>query len=184
MTTDDGHAGSRDPAGVGNAGASAEFEHYMSQVFDRAWRLTRDRDRSMDIVQDVFLKWNRQCEIATPERPEAWLRTVTTRRVFELARTPACRLVRADEIADAVESARDASLSGPDRDLLHDDVMRALSRLSDMQRDVLLAKTMDARSFASIATEMGLSESTIKTHYLRAVRSLRDALSPRWRDES
>ncbi|MCB9852199.1 MAG: RNA polymerase sigma factor [Phycisphaerales bacterium] len=165
-----------------SAVAIAAFEDYIPRVFDWAYRLTRNRDTSMDIVQDVFLKWRRQCENAAPERPEAWLRTVTARRVFELSRSSRLRLVARGDSLDK-EIAGDPPLPGPDANALRDDVFAALERLTDSQRDVVLAKVMDERTFAAIAIDFEVSVSTVKTHYLRGLRTLRDALSPRWKDE-
>lgn len=161
----------------------ADFERYLPMVFDRAFRLTRDRDRAMDVVQDVFLKWNRQCQTSAPGNPGAWLRTVTTRRVFELARSPQLRVVQADGRIEPAAPETRPRLTGPDHDLLRDDVIQALESLTDMQRDVVLAKILDDQTFKTIASDFDIAESTTKTHYLRAIRSLRDALSPRWRDE-
>lgn len=184
MTTHRSQASSRDSATPGSPGAMAEFERFMPRVFDWALRLTRDRNRAMDIVQDVFLKWTRQCASVVPDKPAAWLRTVTARRIFELARSPGLRIVQADHPVEAAATPGDPpALAGADRDLLRDDVMQALGRLTEVQRDVVLARVLDDKTFKVIAEELDISESSIKTHYLRGLRSLRDALSPRWRDD-
>ena len=67
-----------------------------------------------------------------------------------------------------------------DGDALREDIASKLDDLTEAQRMVLIAKVFDEMTFAGIATELGLSVSTIKTHYLRAVRSLRDGLRGRW----
>ena len=165
-----------------DAGATAGFEGFIPQVFDWAFRLTRNRDQSMDVVQDVFLKWRHQCSVAPPDKPEAWLRTVTARRVFELSRSPRLRVIGGAESLEDKISFDDA-LAGPDLDALRGDVFAALQRLTDAQRDVVLAKIMDEKTFATIAVDLGVSVSTVKTHYLRGLRHLRDALTPRWKED-
>ena len=166
----------------GDIRAACDFERFIPLVFGWARRLTHDRDLSMDVVQDVFLKWNRQCEDAAPARPEAWLRTVTTRRVFEVLRSPRLRVVQLDPDRQAETIDADRTQAGPDDELLRDDVIQALETLTEMQRDVVLAKIMDQKTFAAIATDFDVAVSTIKTHYMRAVRALRDALAGRWRE--
>ncbi|HPF38877.1 MAG TPA: sigma-70 family RNA polymerase sigma factor [Phycisphaerae bacterium] len=182
MPSDANHQRPRQGLAGGDAEARPDFERYMPRVFEWAHRLTRDRDASMDIVQDVFLKWRRQCETAAPEKPEAWHRTVTARRVFELSRSPRLRLVgNADTRETPATEAQ--PLARPDLEALRDDVFAALSRLTDAQRDVVLAKVMDDRTFASIANGFEMSISTAKTHFLRGLRTLRESLAPRWKDE-
>ena len=86
--------------------------------------------------------------------------------------------------ADALTAARDSeSLAAPDASQLHADVVRALEKLTDIQRDVLLAKIVDEQTFARIAEDQQMAVSTAKTHYLRAIRAMHAALGPRWRTE-
>ncbi|MCA9254342.1 MAG: sigma-70 family RNA polymerase sigma factor [Phycisphaerales bacterium] len=167
---------------TGGADAGPDFERYLPRVFEWAHRLTRDRDASMDIVQDVFLKWRRQCETAAPRKPEAWLRTVTARRVFELSRSPRLSIV-GDVDSREAQATEGPPLARSDLEALRDDVFAALRRLTDAQRDVVLAKVMDDRTFASIADDFEISISTAKTHFLRGLRTLRESLAPRWKDE-
>ncbi|GAF95160.1 unnamed protein product, partial [marine sediment metagenome] len=56
-------------------------------------------------------------------------------------------------------------------------------RLSDVQRSVIVAKVYDDMTFAQVAEELGLAVSTVKTHYLRAVGTVRDRLKRRWAKE-
>ena len=55
--------------------------------------------------------------------------------------------------------------------------------LTDVQRIVLLAKTHDGESFEHIARSLGISASTVKTHYLRALRKMHAKLTPHEGDD-
>jgi len=70
-----------------------------------------------------------------------------------------------------------------DQEALRDDIITALDRLSDVQRSVIVAKVYDDMTFAQVAEELGLAVSTVKTHYLRAVGTVRDRLQRRWAEE-
>lgn len=160
-----------------------EFATHLPRIFDWAFRIARHRQDAMDIVQDVFLKWHRQCAIAAPDAPTAWLRSVTINRALEIGRQRG-RDARANlHIAANANPPPDDAMPTSDRSLLRQDILRALTTLSDSQRDVLMAKLLDELTFAKIAQDMGIAVSTAKTHYLRAVRAMRDALSPRWEAE-
>ena len=73
-------------------------------------------------------------------------------------------------------SLMEISVSGPSLDA----AATALRKLTEIQRAVLVAKVYDTMTFAQIAAELDLAVSTVKTHYLRAVRALRNQLEPRW----
>ena len=62
-------------------------------------------------------------------------------------------------------------------------IAAAMDKLSEVQRGVLVAKVYDEMTFAEIAAELDLALSTVKTHYLRAVRAVRDRLERRWGKE-
>ena len=66
------------------------------------------------------------------------------------------------------------------RDELRSDIADAVETLSEMQQSVLFAKVYDGLTFARIAAELEIAVPTVKTHYLRALCSLRDRLGQQW----
>jgi RNA polymerase sigma-70 factor (ECF subfamily) len=161
---------------------SGGFEQYAGQVYAWAYRFLGRHHDALDVVQDVFLRWNQQCTQGLPLQPRGWLRRVTLNRAIDVSRkrqTDADPTLRAMEARSMVAESVDML----DRATLRQDIASALDRLSDVQRSVLVAKVYDELTFAEIAAEMSLAVSTVKTHYLRAVQAVRDRLRPRWADE-
>jgi len=162
---------------------SGGFEAYARQVYGWAYRLLGRHHDALDVVQDVFLRWDRQCAESQPVQPMGWLRRVTVNRAIDLRR-------RRKDAPSFVEEAAGQSASPvgeverADLGMLRRDIAIALETLSDMQRTVLIAKVYDEKTFAQIAEETESAVSTIKTHYLRAVRAVRDRLEDRWGAES
>ncbi len=153
------------------------FEAQRAAIYERALRLTHCAATAEDVVQDTFLRWQAQVAKEMPAHPRAWLLTVATRRVFELARVkhlPTTTLQAEPEVARVTEMPRGDSV------LLRGDILRALSELTDMQRDVLLAKVLEEATFREIAAQLDIAIPTVKTHYLRALRHVREKLGPRW----
>jgi RNA polymerase sigma factor (sigma-70 family) len=107
---------------------------------------------------------------------------VTLNRAIDLRRE---RRAASAPLEDAIPSAdtRDRTEAKLDQEVLRSDVAEALDRLTEIQRSVLVAKVYDEMTFARIAVELGLAVPTVKTHYLRAVRTVRDRLVPRWGKE-
>lgn len=162
---------------------ASDFEGYARAVYAWAYRLLGQHHDALDVVQDVFVRWDRQCGQSRPDKPMGWLRRVTVNRAIDVRRQRGTRT--ADTGAeDATMDPRPGDLAAGDLGLLRSDIAEALLELSDMQRNVLVAKVYDERTFAEIAEETGVSVSSVKTHYLRAVRAVRNRLGPRWGEEA
>jgi len=162
--------------------SSGGFEQYGGQVYAWAYRFLGRHHDALDVVQDVFLRWDQQCSQARPLQPRGWLRRVTLNRAIDASRK---RQAGADSMTPMkkMPAADDATVEPLDRMTLRQDVAAALDRLTEIQRGVLVAKVYDEMTFAEIATELSLAISTVKTHYLRAVQAVRDRLQPKWADE-
>lgn len=161
---------------------SGGFELYAGQVYAWAFRFLGRHHDALDVVQDVFLRWDQQCTRGRPLQPRGWLRRVTLNRAIDVLRE---RKASADSMTPMMKmpTADDATVEPMDRATLRRDIASALDRLTDIQRGVLVAKVYDEMTFAEIAAELSVAISTVKTHYLRAVRAVRDRLRPKWADE-
>ncbi|HNQ22970.1 MAG TPA: sigma-70 family RNA polymerase sigma factor [Phycisphaerae bacterium] len=171
------------------ATSSPGFEAYIHDVYGWAYRVLGHHHDALDVVQDVFLKWNRQCAADLPEQPRGWLRRVTLNRALDVRRAQQVRTAaqRAQVPTDAGREPRLAMTNPAEAEesqrALRDRLTGALAELSDMQRSVLVAKVYDNLTFAELAEEMGVAVSTVKTHYVRAVQAVRDRLTTGGVDE-
>lgn len=160
------------------------LDEHAAAVYGWAYRVLGRHHDALDVSQDVMLRWVKQSREEIPRSVRAWLRRVTVNRSLDLLRRR-----RPDESVDL--NRRDEEIAGASVDeadaidlrTLRGDIGAALLDLSDQQRSVLVAKTYDGMTFAEVAIELDISPSTAKTHYLRALRVLRDRLQPRWGNE-
>jgi len=153
------------------------FERYRRDVYGWAYRLLGRHHDAQDASQDVFLRWLLQSRRTVPDNPRGWLRQVTINRAIDLlrARRPA------EPTLDAVTlAAPPAELDETEKQELRRDIANAIGSVTEAQRGVLIAKVYDGLTFAQIAAELGLAIPTVKTHYLRALAAVRDALARRW----
>lgn len=166
------------------AGSSpgARFEPYTPEVYGWAYRVLGRHHDALDVVQDVFVRWAQQCGEQPPRQPRGWLRRVTLNRAIDLRRHRRRDAEPSGGMADTPMTPADRICPerAIDQATLRDDIAAALDRLTEIQRGVLVAKVYDELTFAQIAAELSLAVSTVKTHYLRAVRAVRDRLRPRW----
>ena len=67
------------------------FERYTHEVYGWAYRLLGRHHDALDVVQDVFVRWNNQCTQAPPRQPRGWLRKVTLNRALDIGRSRTAR---------------------------------------------------------------------------------------------
>jgi len=159
-----------------------DFAAHASQVYAWAYRILGQHHDALDVVQDVFIRWDRQCQTTEPMQSRAWLRRVTINRAIDFRRQ-ARPVVSLDAHGDAPTSVVAEQRDNVDETLVRDQLLTAMDRLSEMQRLVLIAKTFDELTFAEIARDMQSSVSTVKTHYVRALRGVREGLGRMFQEE-
>lgn len=140
-----------------------------SQVYGWAYRLLQNHHDALDATQEVLLRWVAAGQAAINRR--AWLRRVTFNHCIDILRF---RKREPLELGDEA-SKQDSGIYPAQREL-HLAIADGLHRLTEQQRTVIIAKVYDQQTFAEIAAQMGLSASTVKTHYVRALDALREPL--------
>lgn len=174
----------------------AAFERFFIAVERKAFRIAqlelRDEDDALDVVQDSMLQLVR----AYSARPEPEWKPLFYRilqnRVRDLQRR---RRTRGRIFAwwpthrhDAEESdpdpanAAESPLPGPHAQVELGESMSILgdilAQLPERQRQAFLLRNFEGLDVAATAAAMGCTEGTVKTHYSRAVHTLRAALDP------
>lgn len=161
---------------------TGDYDQHSGDVYGWAYRILGHHHDALDVVQDVFLKWTKQRSHAPPREARGWLRRVTINRAIDLQRAQRLKPVdrRGLEHSTSPAARDESALTETDVGTLRADIVSALDRLTEVQRGVLVAKIYDELTFAAIAGELDLSVSTVKTHYLRGIRAVRDHLHSRW----
>ena len=153
----------------------------------------RDRDEALDLVQDAMIKLARKYA----DRPEEewtplfyrilqngirdWHRrqAVRNRFIVWIGRSAA-----AEDDYDPVAQAPDPMGRTPDEQIESRQAMQELERavadLPARQREAFMLRTFEGLDVAGTAVAMGCSEGSVKTHYSRAVHTLRDKLGEHW----
>ncbi len=174
-----------------------ELNRFLAEVEKRALRIAeisvRDRDEALDLVQEAMIKLVRNYA----DRPDAeWtplFYRILQNGVRDWHRRQAVRnrvmvwfgrSKNDPEDFDPVASAPDPLGRTPDEKLQSAEAMESLelavAALPRRQKEAFMLRTFEGLDVAGTAAAMGCSEGSVKTHYSRAIHSLRDTLGEHW----
>lgn len=174
-----------------------ELTRFLADVERRALRIAeigvRSRDDALDIVQDAMIRLARHYgDRPSPEWTPLFYRILhngvrdwhrrqgVRRRVLAVAPRAAPGEPDVDPVADAA----DPHGRPPDAMLAAEQAMHglegALRRLPARQREAFVLRAFEGLDTADTAKAMRVSEGSVKTHYFRALRALRDMLGDHW----
>ena len=170
-----------------------QLNRFLAEVERRALRIAeigvRDRDDALDLVQDAMIKLARNYSDRSSDEWTPLFYRILQNGVRDWHRRQAVRnrvMVwfgrgkRDDEEFDIVAAAPDPIGRAPDEELQNSEDMDSLEiavqELPRRQREAFLLRTFEGLDVAGTAVAMGCSEGSVKTHYSRAIHSLRDKL--------
>ena len=175
-----------------------ELDKFLADIERRAFRMAqvalRDPDDALDVVQDAMFKLARNYA----KRPSAeWrplfyrilengIRDLQRRRSVRkrfMTWLPGPKEDPDHEAQDPLDSVADAGVQAPEK-LMQDQAMQkleaSLRELPARQREAFMLRNFEGLDVAETATAMGCSEGSVKTHYSRAVHTLREQLGEVW----
>lgn len=148
--------------------------HYR-QLVRLAVLLVRDRETAEEVVQDAFVamhgRWSR---LRDPDNAAAYLRQAVVNRARSALRHRGV-VERHRPTAVPDEPGADEAVLAADR---RRQVLDALARLSDRQREVLTLRYFLDLSEQEIASTLGISPGSVKSHASRGAAALRQLLGP------
>jgi len=175
-----------------------ELEKFLAEIERRAFRMAqvalRDADDALDVVQDAMLKLTRNyaARPSSEWRPlfyrilENGIRDLQRRRTVRkrvMAWLPGPKEDPDNEAQDPLENVADAAPSIPET-LMQGEAMEKLEQslraLPARQREAFMLRNFEGMDVAETASAMACSEGSVKTHYSRAVHSLREQLGEVW----
>jgi len=171
-----------------------EQDHRISEVVQRERsrllnfirRHVPDPGDAEDILQDVFYRLVEANRLLMPiEHVTGWLFRVARNRITDVFRKKEPENFSDIEVGDDEESLPFEDLlpspeDGPDavfaRNVLLNQLKRALSELPREQREVFVAHELEGRSFKEMADQTGVSMNTLLARKRYAVLHLRERL--------
>ena len=146
---------------------------WEKRVFNYLLRLLGDREDAMDLSQEVFLKaYQNLGKLQDPARFGPWL--------FRIAHNEAFSHLRRRRPDVELDGALGVEISRPRLEPLELTlaVQRALTMLSDDQREAILLKIYQGFKFEEMAEVLSCPVSTVKSRVYSALDVLKETLAP------
>ena len=145
-------------------------DHYRF-LLRSAWAMTGSRAVAEDVVQDCFTSaWKYRSQLRQPEMARAWL--------FQIMRRDALRhmVPGPQSLDDSEEAAGKAAPASDIDDRL--DVVKALTRIAPIHREVLVLFYFDDMPTAKMAEALEVAPGTVLSRLARARDALRAVMAP------
>lgn len=143
--------------------------HYADNVYRFILKNLRNEEDARDVVQSSFEKlWNHRASVEF-EKAKSYLFTIAHHQMIDHLRK-----VKKVQIQDEIPE-RSIPVSESMRDV-RKILQKALDRLNETQRSLVMLKDYEGYSYAEIGEIMGLSESQVKVYLHRARLILKNYL--------
>jgi RNA polymerase sigma-70 factor, ECF subfamily len=176
-----------------------QLDQFLTDVERRAFRIAevslRSADDALDVVQEAMIKLAQKyaSRPAAEWRPlffkilQNGIRDLQRRRAVRnrlFGWLPGAAPADSDEEApDAMANVSDGAPDIPTRLMQNEAMVRLeqlLRQLPDRQREAFMLRNFEGLDVEQTALAMGCTAGSVKTHYSRAVHSLRDQLAEVW----
>jgi RNA polymerase sigma-70 factor (ECF subfamily) len=160
--------------GRARAGDAAAFEAlvraHLRAAFAVALAVLGNAADAEDVAQDAFVAAFEQLDTCrNPDRFAGWLVQIVRNRALNALQSRRTAGAAAEQMARAVDPAG----HGPERLLLRDRLVSALSLVTPAQREVVLLHDLDGWTHPEISQALGISEVMSRQHLFQARKVMR-----------
>jgi RNA polymerase sigma-70 factor (ECF subfamily) len=155
------------------------LRRHASPLLTFLQRMTGDRHRGEELFQEVFLAvWCKRHQYDYPRPFKPWLYAIALnkcRQAFRSRPLPATSLESEDAAAAPEVGPADALIAAETAEM----VSRAVTRLPERQRAVVVLRVWEDLPYARIAEVLDSTEATVRSHMHHGLAALRKYLEPR-----
>jgi len=166
-------------AGRGDQQAFAElYDHLSPLVHGVVLKVVRDPSQAEEVAQEVFVEIWRLAARYDGSRGavKSWAATVAHRRAVDRVRSEQSSRDRQDREASNVVREHDSVVAEVETTFEQARVRRALSQLSDTQREAVELAYFGGHTYREVAVLLDVAEGTVKSRIRDGMIRLRDEL--------
>jgi len=154
------------------------IKEHSDRLFNFVYRILRDREMALDMVQEIYLKvLNKYENINDKNKLKAYLFRTAYNMALNYKRDDAKHKNRLesnfDNIILNVPDAPDIILESTER---RERIKAAIEKLAEKQKEVVLHRFYNDMKISEIAEIMKVSEGTVKVHLARGLQNLKKQL--------
>jgi RNA polymerase sigma-70 factor (family 1) len=156
------------------------YNAYSNRIYKVSLSYLKSPILAEEVVQDVFFKlWFQRKNLAHLHSVEAWLYTVCKNLILNyLKKVSHDWELKKALLHDRRESEESADIKLREHQLA-EILASAIANLSPQQRQIYVLSRENGLSYDAIASKLGISPLTVKTHMSRALSSIRDYFKSR-----
>ncbi|MCB9761883.1 MAG: RNA polymerase sigma factor [Alphaproteobacteria bacterium] len=154
---------------------------YRERLFYHAFSIVKDRQEAYDAIQEVFIKAMREPRFFLPTfGMRAWLFRVTTNLCYNIVRDKRRRSGILDRMPEdsvpqgSCHSSREVVYAGE----LRDELLDAMTELSEDHRRILMLRYYQDLSYVEIAEALDIKLGTVMSRLSRARARLSEVVGP------
>lgn len=153
------------------------YDMYSRKVFNSCYRILDNREEAEEVTQDSFLKIFKMLERFEncPESIEYFLKKMATNQAIDIVRK---RRVLFTELNDGIDMV-DTEMELENENQSVSDIKECISKLHSSQRLIITLKLIENLENKEIAEKLNISESTVRTQFMRAKNKLIEQLNNR-----
>ncbi len=150
------------------------YKLYSTAMYNLCLRMVPDRSEAEDLLQEAFVKMFRELPTFRGQSTiGAWLRRIVINQCLNHLRKKQASFIVIDDLE--MRDLTDEEFSS--YDITADEIHRAILGLPEGARVVCVLHLIEGYRHSDIAGMLGISESTSKSQYRRAVGLLQDSLT-------
>lgn len=150
------------------------FNLHYNSLIRFVFSFINDYETTRDIVHDIFLKvWNNRYQLNSEKSIKSY--------IFTSARNSALNYLKHQQVIasnekELIRTYQESEESFEEIEYNLEQLRKKLMQLSDKQRLVIQKCCIEGKIYKEVAKELGISENTVKTHFMRAMHFLREEL--------
>jgi len=157
--------------------AGQEFEEILQRfeipLLQYAVRITGDRERARDVVQETFVKFQRNGAINRQDEPATWLFTVCRNAALNVCRKEKRITYLDEELIEARESEQPMPFDQLEQKEATGFLLRIVATLPPRQQEVIQLKFQNDLSYQQIAKIMKTTANNVGVLLHTALKTLR-----------
>ena len=150
---------------------------YYLEIYSFIFKQVGDKELAMDLTQDIFVSVLQSISGYDAHKASfrTWLYRIASNKTVDYFRSARYRLQQMCISIESVIIPQDATLEDAYQDSqLLTAILTEVSNLPFVAQQIVRLKVYTEQSFREIAAELSLPESTVKTKYYSAIKSIRE----------